>query len=227
MEKVRVKICGITTLADGLAAIELGADLLGFNFYPPSPRSLAPAACARLVSALKDHGARAILVGIFVNEPPERVIRILDECGLDLAQLSGDEPLEALAALGGRVYKGLRPAGPDTALRDAARYAAPSGAPALLIDAPPQPGDAPQPTQYGGTGRTGDWTLAEPLARRYPLLLAGGLNPENVAAAIRRVRPWGVDVASGVESAPGRKDYARLQRFIQAARNPIQEVEPC
>ena len=119
---MRVKICGITTLDDALAAVEAGADMLGFNFYPPSPRHIEPAACAAMISALRKHGAPATMVGVFVNMPTDRVAAILDECGLDLAQLSGDEPSSDLAMLGERAFKGIRPSDAAEAMALAARY---------------------------------------------------------------------------------------------------------
>jgi len=209
---MKVKICGITTLAGGLAALDAGADLLGFNFYPKSPRYLLPAACADLVNGLRARGCAATLVGVFVNPAQGEVEEILRTCDLDLAQLSGDEPPELLRALGGRAFKALRPAG-EAALQDAlSAYPLRAAAPAVLID-------AYRPGEYGGTGQTADWRLAAGLAARAPLLLAGGLTPANVAEAVRQVRPWGVDVASGVESAPGIKDAARMDAFVRAAKS--------
>lgn len=220
VDAVRVKICGIRTLDEALYSCEAGADLLGFNFYPSSPRFIAPQACARLLGGLANRGIAVRTVGVFVNEPVERVSGILDECGLDLAQLHGDEPPDALAALDERAFKALRPRDAETAGREARRYARPGSPPALLVD-------AYFTGQYGGTGRAGDWSLARNLAEQFPLLLAGGLHPGNVAAAIRQVRPWGVDVASGVESAPGRKDRQKITAFIRAIRDHSQEVKLC
>ncbi len=211
MQRVKVKICGITTLQDALAALDAGADLLGFNFYPPSPRYIAPATCAELVRTLRAHGARAVMVGVFVNRPPAEVAAVLDECGLDLAQLSGDEPAEDLALLGTRAFKALRPQDADQAVALAAAYARRAAAPVLLADAAAGAG------RFGGTGQVGDWAAAAALAAAWPILLAGGLRPDNVAAAIAAVHPWGVDVASGVESAPGRKDPEKMRAFVTAA----------
>ncbi|MBL8055271.1 MAG: phosphoribosylanthranilate isomerase [Anaerolineales bacterium] len=208
MARLNIKICGLTTLADALAAVEAGADLLGFNFYPPSPRYLTPAACAAITADIRPRAPGVRLVGVFVNEPPERVAALLAEAGLDLAQLHGEEAPAALAALAGRAFKAFRGLGAD----HAGYAAAGPGAPAFLLD-------AYSPTLYGGTGQTADWTAARPLAQQYPLLLAGGLTPANVAEAIAQVRPWGVDVASGVEAAPGRKDAAKVAAFIRAARS--------
>jgi len=216
--EMSVKICGITTLEDALAAIEAGADMLGFNFYEPSPRYISSPDCARIATALRDRGASVATVGVFVNKPPEEVASILDSCGLDLAQLSGDEGPEHLDALGerypgiGRAFKGIRPSTLAQAQADAGRYARRTKPPSLLVD-------AHSPGKYGGAGQTGDWSLARALASEYQLLLAGGLRPENVAEAIAQVRPWGVDVASGVESSPGRKDADKMAAFVQAARS--------
>ncbi len=215
---MKVKICGLTSLEDALGAVEAGADLLGFNFYPPSPRCIRPEACARIVEALKRRGTQATLVGVFVNAGVDEVEATLARCGLDLAQLHGDEPPEALAALGGRAFKALRPAdaaGLEQALRD---YPPRSGPPAYLVD-------ASVPEKYGGTGRQADWGLARELADRTPVLLAGGLTPADVAAAARQVRPWGVDVASGVEAGPGKKDPDKMKAFVAEVRKIEISVE--
>jgi phosphoribosylanthranilate isomerase len=212
---MKVKICGITTLDDALAAIDAGADYLGFNFYPKSPRYLAPERCAEIVAGLQ---SSVITVGIFVNESSEHITRVLDQCGLGLAQLHGDEPPEVIAALNGRAFKAFRGIGERHAefaaspLSLSGRGAGGEGRiPAFLID-------AYSPTHYGGTGHIADWRAAQPLAQQYPFFLAGGLTPENVAEAITQVQPWGVDVASGVESAPGVKDHAKVKRFIESAK---------
>jgi indole-3-glycerol phosphate synthase/phosphoribosylanthranilate isomerase len=206
----RVKICGITTRQDALAAVDAGADMLGFNFYPKSKRYITPEACWRIVSALTQYASRITLVGVFVNAGAAEIEAIADDCHFDLVQLSGDEPPEFLQALGLRALKGIRPTSLEEARTDAARFARPAS-PALLVD-------AYRPGEYGGTGHTGDWELAQKLAAQYPILLAGGLTPDNVAAAVAQVQPWGVDVASGVESSPGTKDPAKMQAFVQAAR---------
>jgi phosphoribosylanthranilate isomerase len=212
----RVKICGITRLEDALAAIDAGADMLGFNFHPPSPRSILPAKCAPITGHLRREHPQVTLVGVFVNLPVEKVNAIMEKCGLDLAQLHGDEPAEMLAAFTGRAFKALRGI-PD----DSAKYAdytikRKGAAPALLVDALVK-------GLYGGSGITTDWAAAAALASRLPLLLAGGLTPENVAGAVRQVRPWGVDSASGVESAPGLKDPAKIRAFIEAVRGMDEE----
>ncbi len=204
---MHIKICGLTCLDDALAALEAGADYLGFNFYPGSPRYLAPEACAAMTTALRRRSAAVRLVGIFVDEPPARVAAILAEAGLDLAQLHGGETPDTLRALEGRAFKAFRGLGE----RHAEFASAGPGTPAFLVD-------AHSATLYGGTGQTADWPGARPLAARYPLFLAGGLTPDNVADAIAQVQPWGVDVASGVERAPGRKDHAKVTAFVERAR---------
>jgi phosphoribosylanthranilate isomerase len=210
---MKVKICGITSLDDALAAIDAGADLLGFNFYPPSPRYVTPAECARIQSAIRNQQSAITIVGVFVNEPLLHIAEIMEQCALDFAQLHGDEPPEIIERLEGRAFKAIRPRSLDEARAAASRYAI-AGQPAILLD-------ASHPNLYGGTGQTADWPLAREIAQRHPILLAGGLTPDNVADAIRVARPWGVDVASGVESSPGRKDHRKLVRFVQAARNAI------
>ncbi len=219
---MKIKICGITTLDDALAAIDAGADLLGFNFYPRSPRYIEPAACATLVTHLRQRGEQATLVGVFVNVAPDAVAACLDACNLDYAQLHGDESPEALAALGPWAFKAIRPVNTEEAKRQALRYLPPvlDGYDTLVSD-PLRPAfllDAMVPGQFGGSGQVADWEMARVLARRWPLLLAGGLRPDNVAAAIEAVQPWGVDVASGVEASPGRKDAAKMRFFIEVAR---------
>jgi phosphoribosylanthranilate isomerase len=213
---MKVKICGITNHEDALAAVAAGADLLGFNFYPKSPRCIEPKHAARLVESVRAKCAEVQFVGVFVNSSPESVCTIMEMCGLDLAQLCGDEPPATLAALndyaqGWTAFKALRPKDQADLAQSLLRYPPKSGSPAYLVD-------AYRPGEYGGTGLTADWTLARSLAEAHPLLLAGGLTPENVAGAIRQVRPWGVDVASGVEDSPGRKNHARMAALIETAK---------
>lgn len=201
----KIKICGIKTLADALAAIEAGADYLGFNFYPKSVRFIEKAACAKIASVLKREHLQIKLVGVFVNASVEEIKDTLQTCSLDLAQLHGDEPPEMLSALDGKAFKAFR--GIPESVDGFAR----SEPPAFLLDASVK-------GVYGGSGVTADWTAAAELAKKYPLLLAGGLTPENVAEAIRRVKPWGVDVASGVESTPGQKDAEKMVQFVREVR---------
>lgn len=210
---MRVKICGITSLEDAQAAIEAGADLLGFNFYSKSPRYVSPEVASAIVERIRSGNRMPTLIGVFVNSSLEEVLSILRTVNLDLAQLHGDESPEFLAQLHERSFKALRPVSAEDAETDAARYA-PHGStePVLLID-------AYRKDQYGGTGQVGDWSTVAKLARRYPILLAGGLTPENVAEAIRQVKPWGVDTASGVEVSPRKKDAAKMRAFVQATKS--------
>ncbi len=215
---MNVKICGITNLDDALAAIDAGADLIGFNFYPKSPRYISPAACVKIQPEIRSRQPAIVTVGIFVNSPADFVADILDCCSLDLAQLHGDEPPEMLAWLWGRAYKAIRPRSVEEAAADARRYTPLAhGQPALLID-------ASYPSFYGGSGRVAEWPVAQRLASDYAVLLAGGLTPENVASAVRIVNPWGVDVASGVESSPGKKDRRKMVDFVHAARSAVMQL---
>jgi phosphoribosylanthranilate isomerase len=218
MQAVKIKICGITNLEDALAAAEAGADYLGYNFYTPSPRSISPAVCERVQAGLESRGVSVRTVGVFVNEPVDKILHILDTCGLDLAQLSGDEPPSAVQELAGLGFKVVRPQNRKDAENLAHKYSAPETLPSLLID-------AYRPGLYGGTGVTGDWRLASSLTGRRPVMLAGGLHPGNAAQAILHVRPWGLDVASGVEASPGCKDAKKMREFILAVKNlPLEGI---
>ncbi len=213
----RVKICGLTRIEDALLAAEAGADFLGLVFYPRSPRAVTRRQARTIVEAVRAaFGLRAPrFVGVFVNAPLEEVRRLMDEVGLDLVQLHGEEPPEMVQALWPRAYKALRPTDPEVALTQARAY---TEGMKILPDRPLLLVDAHHRGMYGGTGRPAHEDAARILAQRYPILLAGGLTPENVAEKIRRIQPWGVDVSSGVEDRPGIKDPARVQAFIQAAR---------
>jgi phosphoribosylanthranilate isomerase/GNAT superfamily N-acetyltransferase len=207
-----IKICGVTNLDDASAAAELGAEYLGFNFHPESPRCITEPECRKIVAALQMRTPHPAFTGVFVNRPPSEVERIVGQCGLNAAQLSGDEPPSILAALAAAkitAFKSVRAPIGDRMLAEFAQI--PPGEPALLLD-------ASTPGLYGGTGKTADWDWARAIAARHPVFLAGGLTPENVAGAIRIVRPWGVDTASGVESSPGKKDLKKMTAFILNAR---------
>jgi phosphoribosylanthranilate isomerase len=215
----RVKICGITRLEDALSAAELGADYLGFNFYPGSKRYIERETCKQIVARLERGGITIQKVGVFVNASLDEIEAILEDCRLDLAQLSGDEPLGILAALGERGFKAVRPRNPDEAQAAGQMARSRKNPPLLLVD-------AYQAGGYGGTGQTADWETAALLAKAYPVLLAGGLTPENISQAVRRVQPWGVDVASGVERTPGIKDRAKMTAFIQIVKDEnVEEIE--
>lgn len=209
-----VKICGVKTLKEALIALEEGADMIGFNFYPPSPRSIDQQSCKAIMEEVKKRDFAALFVGVFVNETVEFVNQVLDECQLDLAQLSGDEQPQDLIRLGERAYKGLRIKDKTSAVREIKRYPKRTSPPAWLIDAFAD-------GAYGGTGLKGDWEFAQKLAAENPILLAGGLTPDNVLEAIEHVKPWGVDVASGVESGPGCKDIKKMRLFIQKAKGGL------
>jgi phosphoribosylanthranilate isomerase len=207
----RIKICGVTVAADAAHAVIAGADLLGLNFWPRSRRFLAADRAPAIAAAARAAGA-VQLVGVFVNQPVAEIAAIAAAVGLDVVQLHGDETTAdaaAVAAATGRpVWKAIAVGAPG----DLAGLAAWSVA-AILLDAPT--------AGRGGAGVVFDWSLARDARRAHParpLVLAGGLAPHNVAAAIAAVEPWAVDVASGVESAPGIKDPAKVTAFIAAAR---------
>jgi len=200
----KIKICGIKTVDDALAAMNAGADLIGFNFYPKSPRYIDVGMCRNIMSVMRQVG-RVICVGVFVNASVAEIHATMDTCGLNLAQLHGDETVEFMEKLEEKSFKAFR--GIPNDVNDFAR----SDAPAFLLDASVK-------GVYGGSGVTADWDGATKLAKQYPLLLAGGLTPENVGEAVGRVQPWGVDVASGVESAPGKKDAAKMSAFVKEVK---------
>ena len=203
---VRVKICGITNSADAFAAIDAGANLLGFNFYEKSPRHITEAEAAKIRPRLPK---KVEAVGIFVNASPADVTALRKSLKLDAVQLHGDETPESVAQIARlmRVIKAFR-VEPEFPLATLDEY---PEAFAFLFD-------AALAGQYGGTGRTTDWDVARRAALSRRIILAGGLKVENVAAAVRIVRPYGIDVASGVESEPGKKDPGLLREFIQEVR---------
>jgi phosphoribosylanthranilate isomerase len=222
-----VKICGIKDEASGEACLEAGAAMLGFNFYRPSPRYVEPEACARLVAALRAGDRAFKAIGVFVNEPPAAVAEIMERCGLDCAQLSGDESPRDFAGAGFPLFKAIRPSGESELARGLRDW---------LPLAPREPSlpeilvDACKAGSYGGSGALGDWGLASRAAgfasamgtaRPLRLLLAGGLKPANASGAARVAGVWGLDVASGVESAPGAKDAGLVRAFIESARSAI------
>ncbi len=201
---VTVKICGITNLADGLAAAEAGADALGFVFFEQSPRKVSLADAAGIIRALPPF---IIKVGLFVNAEEDQVFRAIAECGLNLLQFHGEETPEYCLQFGLMSMKAFR-------VRDAASLAHLSAyqTEAWLLD-------AFSPDKRGGTGQQFNWELAieaQKLGR--PVFLAGGLTPENVADAVAKVRPYGVDVSSGVEASPGRKSHEKVRAFIMNAK---------
>jgi phosphoribosylanthranilate isomerase len=200
-----VKICGITNPADALAAVEAGADALGLMFYEPSPRNISLKAAAEIARQLPPF---IVKVGVFVNATEETVSRAIGECGLNIAQFHGDESPEFCALFPVMTIKAFR-------MRDADSLKALPEYPtdAWLLD-------AYVADKQGGTGAKFNWDLAvEARKLGRPIFLAGGLTPENVADAVRQVQPYAVDVSSGVESVPGKKDHAKVRAFITAAKS--------
>lgn len=208
-----VKICGITHVADAEVALAAGADMLGFICYAKSPRYLTLHEIIAILSELRPLPPDRRTVGVFVNESVDSVRSILAWTGLDLAQLHGDESPALLQQLDNRAFKALRCTDQAAAAIGADRFGhlGPPAGPDLLLD-------AYHPHAYGGTGQRADWRIAAAIARKHRLLLAGGLTPDNVAEAITQVQPWGVDVSSGVEREPGRKDHEAVRAFIAAAK---------
>jgi phosphoribosylanthranilate isomerase len=199
----RVKICGITNPEDALHAAACGADALGFVFYAGSPRHVTPEQALDIVAELPPFVTR---VGLFVNERPETIRVVAGKCGLDAIQLHGDEDPEDCLLPPYRVIKGVRPRTvADLDVLSAYRVAA------LLVD-------AAVPGQFGGTGQRADWQLAAQLAATRRVILAGGLSPANVVAAVQAVHPYGIDVSSGVESTPGKKDPVKVAQFIRLVK---------
>jgi len=203
---VRIKICGITNLEDALLAAELGADALGFIFYPKSPRKVAPETAREIIAQLPPFVAS---VGVFVDEAAAVVQELAARVGLDWVQLHGQESPEYCRNLGRKVIKGFRIQDEDS-LRLLAGYQ--GAAQALLLD-------TYKKGQVGGTGEVFDWHLARKAKPYGRIILAGGLTPENVAQAIEAAQPAAVDAASGTEAAPGRKDPAKLRAFFAAISN--------
>jgi phosphoribosylanthranilate isomerase len=208
-----IKICGVTSIEDALAAVELGADALGLNFAPGSPRCLASEQ-ARLIR--EEIPLTVEVVGVFVDATQDDIRAHAEYIGFDTVQLHGSETPEFLDQVSQIVpaYKAVRVGGPeDVELAD--RY----GGDRILVD-------AKVAGAMGGTGQTFDWSLIEGLNERRKLILAGGLKPENVASSVKIVFPYGIDTASGVESAPGKKDADRMRAFIRGARDAVGSYQP-
>lgn len=204
---MRIKICGITNVEDAEVAVTSGADALGFVMYRKSPRWVDPTVARAIIAGLPPF---VVPVGVFVNEEVGRVRTLMDECGFALAQLHGDESAAYCQTLGRPVLKALRLKDRGTFLA-LAEFQGRANVRGFLID-------AFSDHSYGGTGQTVDWTLAREAARSAPVILAGGLKPTNVTEAIKIVRPYGVDISSGVEKSPGKKDPDKVKAFIDAAR---------
>jgi phosphoribosylanthranilate isomerase len=215
----RTKICGLTNLLDAELAVELGAWALGMIFYEQSPRRCSPAEAERITAALR---RKVELCGVFVNAPLERVVGLGQELGLSLLQFNGDEGpafcAEAARRTGARVIKSAQVSGPGD-VQDLERFHVDYH----LLDARAK--DPDRSTLRGGTGDTFDWSLVRARRSRIPLILSGGLDAQNVVAAIDAVRPYAVDNASGTESAPGRKDPQKLRDFLAAVERASSEDE--
>ena len=196
-----VKICGITRLEDAQAAVAAGANALGFVFWPKSPRYVDPARAREIVATLPES---VNAVGVFVDQPADEVNEIADVVGLGAVQLHGGEGQDYVRAMTRPVMKAVAVDGTNPPLVDAW----PPSVGVLL--------DVHDPVKKGGTGKTVDWAMAADVAKRRPVVLAGGLTPENVGEAIARVQPYGIDVSSGVESEPGIKDHGRLKALFEA-----------
>ncbi len=203
----KIKICGITNIEDAELAVQAGADALGFILYPNSPRFVEIQVVKSIVNQLPPF---VLPIGVFVNEDSTMVQNVMDVCGLALAQLHGEESPAYCESLGYPVLKAIR-------LRDRssflslAEYKGRAGVRGFVLDAFSE-------SEYGGTGKVADWDVAAEAAQDAPVLLAGGLTPENVQEAIHKVQPYGVDVSSGVETHPGKKDPTKVQAFIQAVK---------
>jgi phosphoribosylanthranilate isomerase len=202
-----VKVCGITRLTDALHAVEHGATALGFVFWPESPRCVTPARAAEIIAELP---STVMGVGVFVNEPIDGIRHVAAQAHLTAVQLHGDEPAAYAEALPWPVFRSVTL---DTASALCAEWTADT---TFLVD-------ASDPERRGGTGVTVDWMAAAALARERRVVLAGGLTPSNVAEAISVVRPFGVDVSSGVELSPGVKDFDKVAQFLTNAREAFEK----
>jgi phosphoribosylanthranilate isomerase len=203
--RTRIKICGITRLEDARMAVELGADAIGLVFYAPSPRNIDPEQARAIIAAVPPF---VTIVGLFVDPAPEQVESVLRRCSLGLLQFHGDETADSCGSFGLPYIKAARVRADADLVQYLSRYHAAQG---WLLD-------AYHDELYGGTGESFDWKLIpRDLAR--PVILSGGLTPDNVGAAVRQVRPWAVDVSSGVEAAKGIKDAAKIAAFISGVKN--------
>ena len=203
----KVKICGITSAEDARVAVEAGADALGFIFYRKSPRYIEPAVARHIIMNLPP---LVTPVGVFVNEEQSVVRNLMDDCGLSLAQLHGSESAAYCQELGRPILKALR-VKDRSAFLALAEYRGRAGVRGFVLD-------AFSDQAYGGTGQVIDWAVAAEAAKAANILLAGGLTPDNVGKAIQAVQPYGVDVSSGVEREPGKKDHEKVRTFIRAAK---------
>ena len=207
MKRTRIKICGITREQDLAAAVAAGADAVGLVFYAPSPRHVTPERAAQLTAHLP---AFVTSVGLFVNESPNAVRTVLAQVPLDLLQFHGDEDAAYCSQFGRPWIKAARMKPGLDLLEYASAFARAPGASGLLLDA--------DVAGYGGGGKTFDWSLI-PASLPLPVILSGGLHPGNIAQAVRALRPWAVDVSSGVEAARGIKDVQKITEFIDGVRD--------
>jgi len=207
---IQIKICGITNKEDALCAAKLGATALGFIFYPPSPRNIKPADARKIVSVLPDE---LVKVGVFVNESVTEVKRIVEYCGLDMIQLHGDEsPAYCREFPASQVIKAVEFKNDDD-FNQASGY----DVAAILVD-------SRHAGLYGGTGKKANWELACRIKNKKPLILSGGLNEGNIAEAIKAVTPNALDINSGVELKPGKKDHAKMARIFDIIRHADVEL---
>lgn len=204
ISSTKIKICGITNIEDAQAAVEFGADALGFIFYKKSKRYIDPQVAAKIISSLPPFLAK---VGVFVNQSMEEIAQIREAAGINAAQLHGDEAPEFVSSISFETIKAIR-VKDETDLDKVAQYSAQ----AILFD-------TYSDKQYGGTGKSFDWGILKDFSHTKHIILSGGLNPENVLDAVTIVRPYAVDVSSGVEAQPGKKDHTKIKKFIEAIKN--------
>lgn len=209
-----VKICGITNSQDALAALECGAAALGFIFYPPSPRYLKPADAKKIIASLPN---KLVKIGVFVNEKPEEIKKVMEYCSLDMIQLHGDESPEYCNQFpASSIIKAFALKNDDD-VNQALNY----NVAAILID-------SRHAGLYGGTGKTSNWEMARRIKDKKPLVLSGGLNAENIAEAMKTIAPNALDINSGVEESPGIKDHKKLRQIFEIIRvsDTGQEISP-
>lgn len=208
---IKVKICGITREEDAIAAAELGADAVGFNFYQKSPRYVDPYTAGQIARRLPPFIS---VVGVFVNEPTDSLCQTAAEALIDIIQFHGDEEPYVCGSFPGRTIKAIRVKPDEDIVEQVAPYK--GSVSAILLDTYSE--------GYGGSGKKFDWEKAVKAKKFGRIILAGGLNPDNVADGIKAVEPYGVDVAGGVETEPGIKDKDLMRRFIQAAKSASEEI---
>jgi phosphoribosylanthranilate isomerase len=202
--RVKVKICGITNMDDAMAAVALGADALGFVFFQGSPRYISPGDAASIISKLPSF---VITIGVFVNEKPKKIEKIIASTGIDIIQLHGDEPPE-MCAFSRRIIKAIRVKS-LASLDPLVHYQDKVSAFVL---------DTFSPDSFGGTGQKFNWDIATYAKQFGRIILSGGLTPDNISEAIKQVQPYGVDVSSGVELKKGKKDHLKMRLFIERAK---------